>query len=60
MSLHPERKDSGLYITGNRSEIMLIMTEGNIAECCRIYNFDQARKIAEDILQCIKEGSDYE
>ena len=60
MSLHPERKGSGLYITGNRSEIMFIMTDENIAECCRIYNFDQARKIAEDIFQCIKEGSDYE
>ena len=60
MALHTERYGDGLLVTCGRNEVLISMTDGKKVTKCRIFSLAEARAIAEDILQCIKEGSDYE
>ena len=58
MALHPEKYGDGLLVTRGRNEVLISMTDGKKVTKCRIFSLAEARAIAEDILQCIKEGND--
>lgn len=57
MAFHPEKIfGDGLLVTGGRREVLISVSDGKKITKVRIFDFDEARLIAEDILQCLGEG----
>ena len=57
MAFHPEKIFSGgLLVSDERREVILAVSNGNEIKSALIFDFDEARLIAEDILQCVREG----
>lgn len=57
MSFHPEKiYGDGLLVTRGRREVLISVSDGEEITAVRIFDFDEARLIAEDILQCVKDG----
>lgn len=57
MAFHPEKIfGGGLLVSEGRREVILAVSNGNKIKSALIFDFDEARLIAEDILQCLKEG----
>lgn len=57
MAFHPEKIfGGGLLVSGGRQEVILAVSNGHEIKSALIFGFDEARLIAEDILQCLKEG----
>ena len=60
MAVFRDKYGDGVMITKGRKEVLVSTMDGNKVTKCRILSIDTARALAEYILQCIKEGSDYE
>ena len=43
-------------MTGGRREVLISVSDGKKITKALIFDFDEARLIAEDILQCVKDG----
>lgn len=57
MAFHPEKfYGGGLLVTGGRREVLISVSDGKKITKVRIFDFDEARLIAEDILRCVREG----
>ena len=57
MAFHPEKIfGGGLLVSDGRREVILAVSNGNKVKSALIFDFDEARLIAEDILQCVREG----
>ena len=57
MAFHPEKIfGGGLLVSEGRREVILAVSNGNKIKSALIFDFDEARLIAEDILQCVKGG----
>ena len=58
MAFHPEKiYGDGLLVTGGWREVLIGVSDGKEITAVRIFDFDEARLIAEDILRCVKEGN---
>ena len=52
MAFHPEKiYGDGLLVTGGRREVLIGVSDGKEITAVRIFDFDEARLIAEDILR---------
>lgn len=56
MAFHPEKiYGGGLLVSDGRREVILAVSNGNEIKSALIFDFDEARLIAEDILRCVRE-----
>lgn len=60
MALFRDKYGDGVMITKGRKEVLISATDGNKVTKFRILSIDTARALGDYILQCIKEGNDYE
>ena len=59
MAFHPEKiYGGGILVSEGRRDVILAASNGRKITSALVFDFDEARLIAEDILRCVEDGDD--